>query len=310
MVGLLFACTAAVEDTAPDLSFSYPLDDVLRLNHGQVRGTHNSYHVDPGGPVDEWKYTHPTLPEQLDLGIRQFELDVYWDDELAVYHFPAVDEQSTCPTLSACMDELNAWSERHPAHFPLLVLVEPKSAYDDLDPAVDYALLEDTITASWPIERILRPADIQADHPDVATALAVDGWPVLGEVRGGVVLSLLDRGEHGAFYKDVDDPLMFAGANPGDAWAGFFLMDDPSSDIAAAVLEGALVRTRSDAGVEPDPERHAVALDSGAHALSTDFADPDGGYVTGLPGGVSVNCNPVTAPPDCSPAALEDPQFF
>ena len=64
----------------------------LRLNHIQVIGTHNSYHIaphpmldaliratNPAG-ADSLAYTHRPLPEQLgELHIRQIELDLYAD---------------------------------------------------------------------------------------------------------------------------------------------------------------------------------------------------------------------------------------
>jgi hypothetical protein len=65
---------------------------VIRLNHVQVLGSHNSYHVAPDEAVldgiaafskplaAELAYTHQPITEQLDeLGVRQLEIDVYAD---------------------------------------------------------------------------------------------------------------------------------------------------------------------------------------------------------------------------------------
>jgi hypothetical protein len=61
-------------------------DDCVRLNEIQVLGTHNSYHIAPpssllatlGSRGRDIEYTHRPVTEQLSqLGIRQFELDVY-----------------------------------------------------------------------------------------------------------------------------------------------------------------------------------------------------------------------------------------
>ena len=81
----------------------------VRLNHVQVLGTHNSYHIEPaesldlllqisdplvpgcGGPGDPcpselsvvWDYTHIPLDEQFSSqGVRQIELDVFLDPEV------------------------------------------------------------------------------------------------------------------------------------------------------------------------------------------------------------------------------------
>ena len=42
---LLLAIAACGGDETT--TFDYPMDDVLRMNHVQAVGTHNSYHVDP-----------------------------------------------------------------------------------------------------------------------------------------------------------------------------------------------------------------------------------------------------------------------
>lgn len=54
-------------------------------------GTHNSYHQAPpaellaalggltAGPLLAWQYSHPPIGEQLDAGVRAFELDAFWD---------------------------------------------------------------------------------------------------------------------------------------------------------------------------------------------------------------------------------------
>ena len=61
----------------------------LRLNQLQLTGTHNSYHVDSNATTLEWidalavawDVSLPSMPQQLDGGIRAFELDVFVDDE-------------------------------------------------------------------------------------------------------------------------------------------------------------------------------------------------------------------------------------
>ena len=41
----------------PGKPYHYPLDTVLRLDHVQAKGTHNSYHVE-STDIPEWEYTH------------------------------------------------------------------------------------------------------------------------------------------------------------------------------------------------------------------------------------------------------------
>lgn len=139
-------------------------DECLRLNHLQVLGTHNSYHVEPPAEVlaalgdrgTGLRYTHRPLAQQLSgLGIRKLEIDVYADPEGGRYAEPAalrlapslsagwpadalrapgfkvlhvhdVDVVSRCPTLRACLREVRDWSRAHPRHVPLMVMIELK----------------------------------------------------------------------------------------------------------------------------------------------------------------------------------------
>lgn len=77
---------------------AYPRDDTLRLNHIQVVGSHNSYHLQPKPDLfaaiaalapplaDAWEYTHLPLDRQFsEQGIRQIELDVFADPEGGLY---------------------------------------------------------------------------------------------------------------------------------------------------------------------------------------------------------------------------------
>src|SRR5918994_298968 len=110
----------------------------IRLNQVQVLASHNSYHVEPepvlfdaltaalGPAAQGFQYTHRPLPDELDAGVRQIELDVFVDEPdgglyatpalvpllglappdpglagpgLKVLHVQEVDYRSTCPTL-------------------------------------------------------------------------------------------------------------------------------------------------------------------------------------------------------------------
>jgi hypothetical protein len=143
-----------------------PLDTTgLRLNQLQVIGSHNSYKRAIDAPLlrlmaaansdaNALDYAHPPLVEQLDLGLRGLELDVFYDPEggryaepqglelqrrmgfppaaydphgkmqtpgFKVLHITDVDFRSNCPTLDDALTELREWSERHPGHLPVVV---------------------------------------------------------------------------------------------------------------------------------------------------------------------------------------------
>ena len=112
---------------ADDLNHNIP-DPDLRINHLQMKGTHNSYHVEPIiSPTREYMYTHENLDVQAsEQGVRQFEIDVWWDPRggLRVYH-NQYDSGTTCPTFESCLEVLLEWSENNPSHHTTFVWIEP-----------------------------------------------------------------------------------------------------------------------------------------------------------------------------------------
>ncbi len=300
------------------------------MHHAQSVGTHNSYHLDSwDGAIAPWAYNHAPLNEQLeDQGVRQFELDVYWrrnvdtpEARFEVFHVPIVDPTSTCDTLRQCLTAQRAGSDARPGHQPFVTLLEIKTGAEDDEQARRLiAELEEELAAVWPRERLVTPATVQGDHPDLRTAVEEGGgWPTLGRVRGRAVYVLHTGGRlRQALVERGADALMIPDAGgDGDApWAAFHAVNDPvaSADrIADLVRRGHLVRTRADVDGEQaavnDTSRRDAALASGAHFISTDFPvpHPDTGYVVRMPRGTPSRCNPVTAPDECTSERLETP---
>lgn len=346
-----------VEATTTTLSIEHRLDETLRLHQVQVLGSHNSYHlrghpevldairaVDPAQAL-ALEYEHRPLPEQFaDLGIRQIELDVYPDPEGGAYagtglaaalgvadddpalaapgfkvlHDAEFDARSSCVTFVACLEQVAAWSRDHPGHVPVTVLVEVK------DPAADtasLAALDAEIRSVFADDELLTPDDVRGSYPTLGEAVATEGWPVLGSVRG-TVLFALDNDSLRDVYREgapaLEGRVLFTPSVPGEADAAFAKLNDPVADgpaIAAALAANMLVRTRADADTlqarADDTTMRDAALASGAQLVSTDYPEPDGElspYVVRIPGGTPARCNPVTAPADCTGADVEDPE--
>lgn len=299
----------------------HPLDDVLRFDHLQAKGTHNSYHVQTTA-VDAWSYTHVPLDQQLGAqGVRQFELDVSWDDATgahSVEHVAELDAGTTCATFVDCVGVLEAWSAAHPAHHPILVLVETKDAWFPETGAAHLDALDAELLSVWSEARLVRPADLLEDGaPDLQTALQERGWPVLGTSRGRALFVLHDDGERReAYVADLASRPMFPDAmgDPALPYAAVHTMNDPADPAIADVVGlGHLVRTRCDSDTvqarENDPTMRDLALASGAQFVSTDFPAPVEGtdYRVEIPDGTPSRCNPLTAPAVCTSLAIEDP---
>jgi len=310
--------------------------DVLRMNQIQVIATHNSYHVRPMEALysrvlpfypdaKTWLYTHAPLEVQLDRGVRSFELDLHhFLDGYQVYHVPHVDFETTCRRFVDCLARIRDWSDDHPRHVPIVLLLEVKDEPDVMAfssaPAIDGAALDrldEEIRSVLPGGRLITPDVGRGDAPTLERAVREQGWPALDAARGKVLCILHERGQTRELYTEGRPSLqgraMFIRSEPGRPDAATLVLDHPDvAEIQRVVRQGYLVRTRADAGLRFTEERRQAALASGAQIVSTDFppgeAHGETGYVVALPGGVAARPNPVNAPA-AHAAAPEDPTY-
>lgn len=312
-------------DTAPDPAGS------LRFDQIQTLGTHNSYHVLVGAPADpSHDYTHPPLPEQLDAGVRHFELDVHRAPDGGphrVYHIVGIDPGTSCELLSDCLTQIRDWSLTNPAHHLLVVLIEPKDdiarlfadiGQDPRESGEDLwsghiATLDLVITSVFEPGHLLTPLSFRArgTSPTIRHSLENRGFPTIAETRGKIAFVLNDTSEQRAEYRAAGEGLMFVFGEVGDDDAAFVKADDPRSNPARvrdAVTRGYVVRTRADADLEIDTDRREAALSFGAQLVTTDYprqSPPESGYGVWLDGGAPSRCNPVSAPDGCDASVIE-----
>ncbi|MCP5181653.1 MAG: hypothetical protein H6993_08580 [Pseudomonadales bacterium] len=289
-----------------------------RLNEIQFVGSHNSYKVglsadtraalataNPAA-LSALDYAHRPLAEQLDLGIRQLELDIFnnpADGTFPVGHVQVIDMRSHCAELRLCLRQVNAWSTAHPRHVPLWISFNLKDEHIDglPDPIpFDAAALNrlDSVLREELGTRILPPGTVGPPH-----------WPRLDDVRGTFVLILDEGGAKQQWYeRNWRTRPMFMNVDAAHPAAAVMILNDPIEDFAkigAMVRQGFLVRTRADADTREarlnDTARRDAAFASGAHAVSTDYYLPatqvNTDYVVAPRGGP--HCNPVTSDRTC-----------
>jgi hypothetical protein len=346
------ACVAVMAWTSA--AQGAPNDVALRLNDLQIVGTHNSYHVEPTPEalqaitsVDpsliNLAVTHPPLAQQLSSEeVRQVELDVFADPDgtlwrpigtpgFKVFHMEQVDMGSTCETFVACLHALKSWSDAHPRHLPIFVLVQPN---DDIVlpgppnpvPISTTVLdsLDTEIRGVMKAHDLITPDQVRGKHPSLETAVLANAWPKLDDTRGKFVF-LLDqfRDQYVVGHPNLEGRVMFPASNPGQPDAAFVEFQDPrganQATISDLVRQGYLVRTRADeAVVTPqtgDLTERDAAFASGAQIVSTDYPIPglagrwSSNYVAQLPGGVLARCNPVRIPAQtCRARELAEPR--
>ena len=225
-----------------------------RLNEIQVVGSHNSYHVAPdpalydiiaplvtdgGDNAAEWLYTHAPLDQQLDRGVRSFELDVFADPDGGLFlepqapvlfdlpqrpdpvlaepgwkvlHVQDIDFQTTCPTLIGCLETIEAWSDANPDHEPIPILIEVKNqplpegfdltpVVEDIDAAV-LDTLDAEIRSVFDPDDVIEPDEVRGDATSLVEAIENDGWPAVEESLGQVYFVMDNGGDIDAAYRD------------------------------------------------------------------------------------------------------------
>lgn len=310
-------------------------------------------------PSEMLKYSHPPLATQLDLGVRSLEIDINPDPKGGVYsdpvgyrmlraqgvtdllpfdntdldkpgfkvlHIPDIDFRSNCPTLRLCLRQVRAWSDAHPGHVPLFILIEAKVQDVPILPGATHTIpfspklfddLDQEFVEIMGRDRIITPDDVRGDYPTLNAAVRAGHWPKLKDARGKVLFLILTaNGPAGAAgylegHPSLKGRMAFLRSEPGEDHAAFLMLDNAlvrHDDIMRYVREGYLVRTRSDIETYEakvnDMTRAKAGFDSGAQMVSTDFERPGNAYgtpyVVRLPGGEVARCNPVLKP-DCKP---------
>lgn len=325
---------AWTESADHSISEERPYDEL------RVVATHNSYALQPSwlqravidlvdpGEGALLKYEHAPLWDQLEAGIRSFELDVRWNGtDFGVSHVPLVANRSTVPDFALALEEIKIWSDRHPGHLPISVMVEPKSDYMFLDPtlknfdAAAWDAFDATLTDGLG-EKLFTPDDLRdhvrsesnnlrsesnnlgsessnlgSESSTLRDAVRATGWPRIGEMRDSVLFFLSDNEQVREQYLEGHEALagrsMFTSSQTPAGDAVFAVRDDPRvAAIGHDVAERVVVRTRADADLTHSEALTHAAFASGAQILSTDFppSEPQQGtgYFFALTGGALV----------------------
>jgi hypothetical protein len=300
-------------------------------------------------------YSHRPLAEALEDGARQLELDVYYDPQggryadplgpralgqrldataaaefakpgFKVMHIPDFDFRSTCILFVSCLQTIKAWSDAHPGHVPIVILINAKddsplgkggAAIARFDTAA-FDALDAEVASVFKDDDLITPDQVQGKHATLREAVLADGWPKLRDARGRVFFALDEAPKKVAMYRgerrSLEGRRMFVNTEETSPAAAYITLNEPMQDakrIRAAVEAGFIVRTRADADTlearDGKTERREAALASGAQYVSTDYMRPDPrfpSYSARLPDGATTVCNPVRADKKCGGLAV------
>lgn len=334
-----------------DAKFENTLSGYIAGMPPAARALFNEEHPNAMRPSEMLKYSHPGLTAQLDMGVRSLEIDVNPDPKGGVFskpvsyamlrdqgvtdllpfdatgldapgfkvlHMPDIDFRSSCPTLRRCLRQVRTWSEAHPGHVPLFLLIEAKNQdlpilpgatrtvpfspalFDDLDRELVEVMGRD---------RIITPDDVRNGYPTLNQAVRDGAWPSLAASRGKVLFLMLtangpaSTADYLKGHPSLRGRMAFLRAQPGEDHAAFLMFDNAlvrSEEIKRYVEQGYLIRTRTDIETweakANNMERANAAFASGAQMVSTDFEVAGNAYgtdyVVRLPGGGAARCRP------------------
>lgn len=301
---------------------------------------------------DYWDYEHLPLNEQFDdFGIRSIEFDVFDDPDgglffyrygkavvtgdpdagysnipalgapgLKMMHYPDLDYNTNdYYTFKQGLMAVKNWSDAHPTHLPMVIIIEPKEDNPQLElngiaqlfgipnlftstipfNASNLGTIEDEIWEIFSPEQVITPDEVRGNHVTLNQAVTNKKWPQLGDARGKVMFVMLpsnnEREAYLSIYPELQGATMFVFSDPGNPEAAFVRFDDPITNfntIQNLVNSGYMVRTRADAETlearyPGSTIRREAAFASGAHIISTDYYRPDPRSIMGPSSGWS-----------------------
>lgn len=227
--------------------FHGSIDDTP-INKFQVIGSHNSYKqaIDPAlfkvmlakePKVAGIDYEHIPLARQMDMGLRNLEIDIYADSQggkyahpkgmslvpgqrpfdpegkmkepgFKVLHIVDLDFRSSCLTFKDCLAQLKQWSESHPDHTPIFITLEAKDGKSK-DPqytipeeftAKLFDELDSNLLSYLGKQHLITPDDVRGKYETLNSAVQHGNWPLLKQARGKFMFVLDDTDGKRAIY--------------------------------------------------------------------------------------------------------------
>lgn len=265
-------------------SQSKALED-LKINEIQVIGSHNSYKKailpevysylskkDSLNFLPRIQYEHVPIPKQLDLGLRNLEIDVYADSQGGKYthpkildlvkttqafdpegkmknpgykmiHITDIDYQTWYYTLEDCLKDLKIWSNTHPDHDPIFITLEPKDGKVNqfgTEPEHFTSKLFDDLDNELKTylgkDKIITPDDIKGSYKTLNEAVLNKNWPKVKDAKGKFVFVLDNNSENRDLYaKDhpsLKGRMIFTNSTPGTPESAILFMNEPQKDLS------------------------------------------------------------------------------
>lgn len=282
------------------------LEAGMKFNEISFIATHNSYQTPA---IDETKKVYQglseltfgliaantgdfwseTLTQQLNCGIRSFEMDIETFDRdgeisFTCMHSPYIEMATSCYDFALAMKEISMWSDNNPDHLPITIIIEPKGLFIPLEDMeffkLDYAGELDNVLRKTLGDKLFTPADMLRDYSSFGEMRKADDWCRVSDMLGKVLV-LMHECDVTEEYIETDPSIksqaMFPMLREGDIdrdCTSIILCNKPEKllKLKADLDErNILVRTRTDEFVSVTEERRENALKSNALIISTDY---------------------------------------
>lgn len=301
--------TPKKESDLSDFDLEKAIEDGVKLNEIAILGTHNSYQrlataetrfamniVDTitlkKFGLNTFDFEMDTLTEQLEMGIRNVEIDIETLDknnkiEFKVTHNSLIDNASSAYDFEKALQEIKMWSDNNPEHIPVIIIVEPKSFVIEINGmkkfSLEYAKELDKIVENTLGDSVLTPKDMLRDYKSFKEMRENDDWISLKEARGKILVLLHDcdvTESYIALDESIKTQKMFPMLRYDDrneTYTSFILENDAwrAAERKAENIDESnlIVRTRADVYPEYSDERYEVIETCGSQIITTDFPE-------------------------------------
>jgi hypothetical protein len=276
---LMPLCTAII--SALGFTQAYAQDDNLKLNELQVIGSHNSYKtaIEPelykiiqqkDSAIAGVQYEHIPITDQLNMGLRNLEIDIYADSKGGKYahpkgldlvkpdkaydptgemnkpgfkiiHMVDVDFRSSVLTFEDCLKMLKKWSDEHPGHIPVFITLEPKDGYTNHFGTTPEAFTPQLFDEADAVirkylgtDKLITPDMVRGGHKTLEEAVLHGNWPTLKEAKGKFFFLLDDSKNKMKMYMEGHPSLKgrvaFVNAQPGTPEAAAMFRNESNKD--------------------------------------------------------------------------------
>lgn len=254
--------------------------DNLHINQLQVIGSHNSYKkaIEPNlyafletqsDKIKSLQYDHISIPKQLDLGLRNLEIDIYSDKDggkfanpkglefakpqevydpnkemhapgFKVLHIPDIDFRTHYYSLNSCLSAIKTWSNKNPMHEPIFITLEAKDGgankfgtKPDQVTGQFFIELDSTLVEGLGRNKIITPDDVRGNYPTLEEAVLNNNWPTLKNSRGKFLFILDDTKDKRSLYiknhPSLKNRILFVNADPGTPEAAMLIRNNPEN---------------------------------------------------------------------------------